>query len=78
MKKKQLILAPCKFTSQNLIIRLCIQIAGFSCCVFRCEVMLFFFYLRCRGLDGFDFGLALADTLPFGEFVGDFFDFGDC
>lgn len=34
-------------------------------------------YLRCRGLDGFDFGLCLADTLPFGE-LGDFFDFGDC
>lgn len=35
------------------------------------------FYFRCFGLDGFAFGLCLADTLPFGEF-GDFFDFGDC
>lgn len=34
-------------------------------------------YLRCLGLDGFDFGLCLAETLPFGE-PGDFFDFGDC
>lgn len=34
-------------------------------------------YLRCLGLDVFDLGLCLADTLPFGEF-GDFFDFGDC
>lgn len=34
-------------------------------------------YLRCLGLDAFDFGLVLADTLPFGE-PGDFFDFGDC
>lgn len=34
-------------------------------------------YLRCLGLDEFDFGLCLAEYLPFGEF-GDFFDFGDC
>lgn len=33
-------------------------------------------YLRCLGLDGFNFGLCLAEILPFGEF-GDFFDFGD-
>lgn len=31
-------------------------------------------YLRCLGLDGFEFGLCLAENFPF----GDFFDFGDC
>lgn len=44
----------------------CVCVCGCWCCIA---------YLRCLGLVWFDFGLCLADTRPFGEFLGDNFDF---